>query len=74
MSTLTCVMNGAVVESMHVQQICKYKGQLDPTMMVVASQHTTRVPYAFLLSQVVTRDTVLTICARRDADSSYLWL
>ena len=69
---LRTVMNVAVAESMHVQQVCKYKGQLDPTMMVVASQHTTRVPYAFPLSLVVTRDTVLTVCARRDADSSYL--
>ena len=43
-------------------------------MTVVASQHTTRVPYAFPLLLVVTRDTVLTVCARRDADSSYLWL
>ena len=41
------VMNVAVAESMHVQQVCKYKGQLAPTMTVVASQHTTRVPYVF---------------------------
>ena len=68
------VMNVAVAEFMHVQQVCKYTGRLDPTMTVVAtsSQHTTRVPYAFRLSLVVTRDTVLTVCARRDADSSYL--
>ena len=67
-------MNVAVAEFMHVQQVCKYTGRLDPTMTVVASQHTTRVPYAFPLSLVVTRDTVLTVCARRDSDSSYLWL
>ena len=67
-------MNVAVAKSMHVQQDCKYKGQLDPTMPVVASQHTTRVPYASPLSLAVTRDTVLTACARGDADSSCFWL
>ena len=68
------VMDVAVAESMHVQQLCKYKGQLDPTMTVVTNQHTTHVPCAFPLSLVVTRDTVLTVCARRDTESSYLWL
>ena len=66
------VMNVAVAESMHVQQVCKYKGQLDPKMTVVAIQHTTRVPYVSPPSLMVTRDTVPTVCARRDADSSYL--
>ena len=51
------VMNVAVAESMNAQQVCKYKGQLDPTMTVVASQHTTCVPYVFPLSLEVTRDT-----------------
>ena len=63
-------MNVAVAASMHVQQVCKNKGQLDTTMTVVASQHTTHVPDVFPLSLVATRDTVLTVCARRDADSS----
>ena len=67
-----CLLNVAVAEFTHVQQVCKYSGRLDPTMTVVASPHTTRFPYAFPLSLVVTRDTVLTVCARRDADSSYL--
>ena len=65
------VMNVAVAEFMHVQQVCKYTRRLDPTMTVVASQHTTRVPYAFPLSLVVTRDTVLTVCARRQTVAIY---
>ena len=65
-------MSVAVSESMHVQPVYKYKGEVDPTRTLVASQHTTSVPYTFPLSLVVTRDTVLTVCARRDADSSFL--
>ena len=36
---------------------------IDPTMTVMASQHTPRVPYAIPLSLAVTRDMVLTAFA-----------
>ena len=65
-------MNVAVADSMHVQQACKHKGQLGRTMTVVAIQHTLCVPDGFPLSLLATRDTVLTVCGRRHADSTYL--